>query len=236
MKEKSSIRFLKEMADLIKVLKTKKSSDLMKLMDISKALGDLNAARYKSFDITMPESMCKQALFAFNGDVYQGLKAEDFNAGDVKFAQDHLRILSGLYGLVRPLDMIQEYRLEMGCGLETSKAKNLYQYWGDKITDTLKDDMKKSKDKLLINLASEEYFNVINTSKFKDKLIHCRFEEKRGGTFKVISFSAKKARGFMARYIIKNRITQLEDLKHFSEERYTFSPQRSNDETLVFVR
>jgi len=181
LKDKSEVRFNSEMAELIEIMKTKKSSDLMKLMDISKALGDLNAQRYKEFDVSMPERLCKQALFAFNGDVYQGLKAEDLDTGDIKFAQDHLRILSGLYGLLRPLDMIQEYRLEMGCGLQTYKAKDLYQFWGDKISDLLKEDMKKSKDKILVNLASEEYFTVININKFKGNLIQIRFEEKRKG-------------------------------------------------------
>lgn len=236
LKDKSEIRFKQEMAELIKVMKTKKSADLMKLMDISKALGDLNALRYKDFDISMPDKKCKQALFAFNGDVYQGLKADDFDGGDVKFAQDHLRILSGLYGLLRPLDMIQEYRLEMGCGLRTAKAKDLYQYWGDKITDLLKEDMKKSKDQFLVNLASEEYFSAINTTKFKGNLIQVRFEEKRKGEFQVISFSAKKARGFMTRYIIKNRLKEINDLKNFSEEKYSFIDSRSKEDLFTFVR
>lgn len=236
LKDKTEVRFRSEMAELIKVLKTKKSSDLMKLMDISKALGDLNAQRYKNFDTTMPENQCKQALFAFNGDVYQGLKADDFDPGDVKFSQDHLRILSGLYGLLRPLDMIQEYRLEMGCGLQTPKAKDLYHYWGDKISILLKEDMKKAKDKILVNLASEEYFSVIHTDQFKGNLIHIRFEEKRQGNYQVISFSAKKARGFMARYIIKNRLTDVKDLKNFSEEKYSYMPSRSTEDQYTFVR
>ena len=236
LKDKTEVRFKPEMTELVKVLKTKKSSDLMKLMGISKALGDLNAQRYQDFDLSLPAIRCKQALFAFNGDVYQGLKADDFDNGDVKFAQDHLRILSGLYGLLRPLDMIQEYRLEMGCGLQTPKAKDLYQYWGDKISDLLKEDIKKSKDKFLVNLASEEYFSAINTNKFKGNLIHVRFEEKRKGEFQVISFSAKKARGFMARYIIKNRLTDVKDLKNFSEEKYSYMASRSKEDQYTFVR
>ena len=236
LKDKSEVRFNSEMAELIEIMKTKKSSDLMKLMDISKALGDLNAQRYKEFDVSMPERLCKQALFAFNGDVYQGLKAEDLDTGDIKFAQDHLRILSGLYGLLRPLDMIQEYRLEMGCGLQTYKAKDLYQFWGDKISDLLKEDMKKSKDKILVNLASEEYFTVININKFKGNLIQIRFEEKRKGEYQVISFSAKKARGFMARYIIKNRLKDVNDLKNFIEEKYSYTASRSKEDLFTFVR
>lgn len=236
LKDKTEVRFKSELAELIKVMKTKKSSDLMKLMDISKALGDLNVQRYKDFDISMPDKLCKQAMFAFNGDVYQGLKAGDFDSSEVKFAQDHLRIISGLYGLLRPLDMIQEYRLEMGCGLQTQKAKDLYQYWGDKISDLLKEDMKKSKDKILVNLASEEYFTAINTAKFKGNLIQVRFEEKRKGEYQVISFSAKKARGFMARYIIKNSLTDVKDIKNFAEEKYSFMASRSKEDLYTFVR
>ncbi|MEP7266646.1 MAG: peroxide stress protein YaaA [Saprospiraceae bacterium] len=236
LKEKSNVRFAQEMNALVKVMKTKKSGDLMKLMDISKTLADLNVRRYKEFDPKMPESKTKQAIFAFNGDVYQGLKAEDFDSSDIKFAQDHVRILSGLYGLLKPLDMIQEYRLEMGSQLKNGKNKNLYEFWGDKITDQLLADMKDSKDKTLINLASEEYFTAVNTNKFKDNLITVRFEELRSGDYKVISFNAKKARGYMARYIIKNRLKKAEDIKHFSEEKYQYMAKRSTTNTFTFVR
>lgn len=236
LKDFTSIRFTAETQELVKVMRKKSSADIMQLMGISKALGDLNASRYKSFDPSMSPAKSKQALFAFNGDVYVGLKAEDFDAGDVKFSQKHLRILSGLYGLLRPLDHIQEYRLEMGCGLHIGKSKSLYQYWGDKITDLLLDDMKVNKDKVLLNLASEEYFEVINTNKVMPNLTHVRFEEKRSGKYQVISFSAKKARGLMARYIIKNRITKLDDVKNFELDRYSFSSARSKDNTYTFVR
>jgi cytoplasmic iron level regulating protein YaaA (DUF328/UPF0246 family) len=234
--EFTSIRFVKETKELVQVMRKKSIADIMKLMDISKSLGELNAARYKAFDPDMSPAKCKQALYAFNGDVYVGLKAEDFNSGDIKFAQKHLRILSGLYGLLRPLDNIQEYRLEMGCGLHVGKNKSLYGFWGDKITDLLIEDMKANKDKILLNLASEEYFESINTNKFNSNLVHVRFEEKRAGKYQVISFSAKKARGLMARYLIKNRILKLDDVKNFDFERYAFAPERSKENQFVFVR
>jgi uncharacterized protein len=235
-KEFSQVRCTDEMTSLVHIMKTKKPADLMKLMDISKELADLNVNRYRSFDINMPKEKSKQALFAFNGDVYQGLQAQDFTAGDIKFAQTHLRILSGLYGLLRPLDLIQEYRLEMGSALKNPKGKNLYEFWGSTITSLLNADMAAAKDTALINLASEEYFEVLNPSLLKGKLIHIRFEEKRAKGYQVISFSAKKARGFMARYIIKNRLKQPTQIKNFSEERYSFEPNRSHENQYTFVR
>lgn len=224
------------MTDLVKYMKTKSSKDIMAMMDISKALGDLNAKRYQDFDTSMPAAKCKQALFAFNGDVYQGLHAEDFNAADVRFAQKHLRILSGLYGLLKPLDLIQEYRLEMGCAIHLPKIGNLYNYWGDKITHQIIEDMKLNKDKFFINLASEEYFQSVKEEKFGKNLIHIRFEEKRAGVYKVISFNAKKARGYMARHIIKNKLTKAEELKGFNSEKYSFDASRSNEQLFTFVR
>ncbi len=235
-KNTTPLRFPSETIKLVQVLKRKSSQDLMALMDISKPLGDLNVQRYRSFDISMPASKCKQALLAFNGDVYVGLKASDFDAADIKFAQNHLRILSGLYGLLRPLDLIQAYRLEMGCGLKVEKFNSLYQYWDSKITDLLLDDMKLSKSKFLINLASEEYFESIKIDKLKGKLINVRFEEKRSKGYQVISFSAKKARGLMVRFIIKNRLTKPDELKAFDLERYSFSQERSKADLFTFVR
>ncbi len=235
-KEATSIRFKEEAAHLVKVMKKKTSQDLMALMDISKALADLNVSRYQAFDPAMPIAKCKQSLFAFNGDVYVGLKAADFSPADVKFAQNHLRILSGLYGLLRPLDLIQEYRLEMGCGLKVGKNKNLYQYWDSKITDLIVNDMVASKDKVLVNLASEEYFASVKIEKLKCKLIQVRFEENRANGYQVISFSAKKARGFMARYIIQNKLSKPDDLKSFDVDRYSFNAERSTKDLFTFVR
>ncbi|MBK6392660.1 MAG: peroxide stress protein YaaA [Saprospiraceae bacterium] len=232
----TDIRFQSETAELVTLMRKKSSLDLIKLMDISKALADLNVKRFKSFDLTMPESLSKQAVFAFNGDVYVGLKAEDFNKGDLDFSQKHLRILSGLYGLLRPLDLIQEYRLEMGCGLKVGKSKNLYEYWGEKLTDKINQDMKETKDKILVNLASEEYYLAVKEKMLNHPVLHIRFEEKRAGKYQVISFSAKKARGYMARYIIKNRIKKSEDLKSFDLEKYSFEPLRSEKNLLTFVR
>jgi cytoplasmic iron level regulating protein YaaA (DUF328/UPF0246 family) len=234
--ESTQIRFTKETRELARVMKKQTPQDLIKLMDISKALADLNVQRYQDYDPKMPESRSKQALFAFNGDVYAGLKSSDFDRKDILFAQKHLRILSGLYGLLKPLDRIQEYRLEMGSALEVGNHKSLYSFWGNKVTDLLNQDMAENKDKILINLASEEYFHVIHPDRIKGKLIHIRFEEKRGKDYKVISFSAKKARGLMARFIIKNKLTRIEDLKAFDSEKYQFHPGRSRDDQLTFVR
>lgn len=236
LREESSPRFEKETGELIKCMKKKRSRDLMSLMDISKALAELNVKRFDQFESEPKDEHTKQALLAFNGDVYLGLKASDFDKKDLAYAQKHLRILSGLYGLLRPLDRIQAYRLEMGSMLHIGKHKSLYSFWGDKISTLLKEDMKETKDKVLINLASEEYFHVINPGKIDTGIIQVRFEEKRGGTFRVISFSAKKARGLMARYIIKNRLTRPADLKAFDTERYEFSPNRSSDNLYTFVR
>lgn len=236
LKESTQIRLPKETKALAATMKKQTSKDLMALMDISKNLADLNVLRYKEYDPKMPESRSKQALFAFNGDVYVGLKSSDFEAKDIAFAQKHLRILSGLYGLLKPLDRIQEYRLEMGSNLQIGSHKNLYSFWGNKISDLLNQDMVENKDSILINLASEEYFHVIRPERIRGKIIHIRFEEKRGKDYQVISFSAKKARGLMARFIIKNRLTRLEQLKAFDLEKYQFHSERSKEDLLTFVR
>ena len=236
LREESRPRFEKETGELIKCMKKKGSRDLMALMDISKALAELNVKRFNQFESEPMDENTKQALLAFNGDVYLGLKASDFDKKDLSYAQKHLRILSGLYGLLRPLDRIQAYRLEMGSMLHIGKHKSLYSFWGDKISSLLNEDMKEMKDKVLINLASEEYFHVVNPRKIENGIIQVRFEEKRGGVFQVISFSAKKARGLMARYIIKNRLSRPTDLKAFDTERYEFSPNRSSDILYTFVR
>ncbi len=236
LREESRPRFEKETGELIKCMKKKGSRDLMALMDISKALAELNVKRFNQFESEPMDENTKQALLAFNGDVYLGLKASDFDKKDLSYAQKHLRILSGLYGLLRPLDRIQAYRLEMGSMLHIGKHKSLYSFWGDKISSLLNEDMKEMKDKVLINLASEEYFHVVNPRKIENGIIQVRFEEKRGGVFRVISFSAKKARGLMARYIIKNRLSRPADLKAFDTERYEFSPNRSSDILYTFVR
>lgn len=236
LKESTQIRLPAETKALAAVMKKQTSKDLMALMDISKALADLNVRRYQEYDPKMPVAKSKQAILAFNGDVYVGLKSSDFDAKDLSFAQKHLRILSGLYGLLKPLDLIQEYRLEMGSNLHIGKHKSLYGFWGNKISDLLNQDMIENKDKVLINLASEEYYHVIRPERIQGKIIHIRFEEYRGKDYQVISFSAKKARGLMARYIIKNRLTRVEELKAFNDERYNFHPERSQNDQLTFVR
>lgn len=232
----SEIPFLKETKELASILKKMNAADLAKLMDVSDKIATLNVARNQSFSEKFDFDNAKQAILAFKGDVYLGLQADDFDSEDLSFAQNHLRILSGLYGLLRPLDLIQPYRLEMGTHLLTKKGKNLYEFWGDKITKAANESLQATNDNILVNLASQEYFAAINPKKLKGKIIHIHFKEKRNDKLQIISFSAKKARGIMARYAIRNRITEVEDLKAFREEGYLFQDAISTETEWVFVR
>jgi len=205
-------------------------------MGISDKLGELNYNRYRSYNSKDSIKSKKQAVLAFTGDVYTGMQTESFTKKDLKYAQNHLRILSGLYGLLRPLDAIQPYRLEMGTNLKNKKGKNLYEFWGDQITDTLNDDLSKSKINVIVNLASNEYFKVINKKKVGADILDIDFREYRGDTLKFISFNAKKARGMMFHYATKNNIKKVEDLKGFNYEDYSFSKENSTDSKWSFVR
>lgn len=236
LKRFSEISFPKETKELAGILKKMKSADLAKLMDVSDKIATLNVERNQSFSPKFDFDNAKQAILAFKGDVYLGLQADDFDSEDFSFAHNHLRILSGLYGLLRPLDLIQPYRLEMGTHLLTKKGKNLYEFWGDKITKAANESLQATKDNILVNLASQEYFAAINPKKLKGKIIHIHFKEKRNDKLQIISFSAKKARGMMARYAIRNRITEVEDLKGFREEGYLFQDAISTETEWVFVR
>jgi cytoplasmic iron level regulating protein YaaA (DUF328/UPF0246 family) len=229
-------RFQKEALKLIDVLKEKSEGDIGELMSISDKLATLNVERYRSFTKKKDPANSQQAVFAFRGDVYQGLQAESFNEEDLDFAQDHFRILSGLYGLLRPLDLIQPYRLEMGAKLKVKGDSNLYEYWHDKIVSRLNGDLKAQGDKLLINLASNEYFKAVDKKKLKAKVIDVDFLDFSSGKYKIISFYAKKARGMMSHYIIKNRIKEAEHLQGFDYEGYIYDANASNDEKLVFKR
>ncbi len=233
----ANTRFNDETQQLIDVLKTKSEEEVQELMSISDKLAQLNVERYDNFKKRIPKH-AKQAALAFQGDVYQGLEAEDFSQEEHDYAQQHIRILSGLYGLLRPLDLIQPYRLEMGTKLKTDKGNNLYDFWGDKITDQLKKDIKSQGDKILINLASNEYFKSINKKEFKKdfKIVDVEFKDFKNGKYKIISFFAKKARGLMARYIVKNQIEKIEDLKGFDLDGYSFDAQDSTDSKLAFKR
>lgn len=224
--------FLKDADYLAGKLKKLKPSELALLLDISPKLAQLNAERYANWKTETG----KQALFAYNGDVYDGLSATTLSGEEIEFALIHLRILSGLYGLLKPLDSIKPYRIEMGTAFATPKAENLYKYWGDRITDQLKKELKESGSNVLVNLASQEYFSAINTKKLKTRIITPSFKDLSNGKYAMISFFAKKARGMMCRFIIQNAITDFEMLVGFDEGGYHFNQELSKDDNWVFTR
>jgi len=209
-------------------------TDLRRLMGISADLAKLNQARFKAFDPDSDEGL--QAALAFAGDVYQGLDARSLAADDLHWAQDHLRILSGLYGLLRPLDRIQPYRLEMGTRLKTRRGSSLYDFWGDRISKALNADAGGHADPTLVNLASQEYFGAVDAKALKLPIVNIHFREEKDGESRIISFFAKKARGTMARYAIENRIDRAEDLKSFDRDGYGFQASPSTDNDWIFTR
>lgn len=236
LKKKTKLRFLPESQELIDVLKQKSASDLKSLMKVSDNIANLNVERYHNFQTPFSLKNAKQAILAFRGDVYTGLDADSFDDADLAFAQDHLRILSGLYGLIRPLDLMQPYRLEMGTKLQNDAGKNLYQFWDDKITKTINKDVKKSKAKAIINLASKEYFSAVQPKLLQADLYNVQFKEEKNGQFKIVAFFAKKARGMMCNYIIKNKLTEPEHLIGFDMDRYVYNEELSSERDLVFTR
>lgn len=223
---------LAESERLIPLLRKLSEKDLMQLMEISPKLAKLNRERYQQFKTPFTKENAKPCMLAFQGDVYTGLEAESFDKEDLAFAQKSLRILSGLYGLLRPLDLIQPYRLEMGIDLANSRGKNLYAFWGERITDALN----RAKEKLIVNLASQEYAGAVDLKKLHADWLTCVFKEKKGGDYKVVALFAKKARGMMARYIVKERIAKPEDLKNFHLGGYAFMPKLSSEKEFVFAR
>jgi cytoplasmic iron level regulating protein YaaA (DUF328/UPF0246 family) len=222
-----------EVKDLVGVLRKKSASEISKLMHLSDSLASLNEERFKTFRETFSPDNSKQAVLAFKGEVYAKMEADQFSAADLEFAQQHLRILSGLYGLLKPLDLIQPYRLEMGTPLKTKKGTNLYQYWGTKISKALNEV---GQGKTLVNLASQEYFKAVDQKTLKMPVISIHFKEHKDNRYQVVGFFAKQARGLMARYAILNRITDPEQLKGFAEEGYEFSAPLSTAQDWVFVR
>lgn len=230
--------FEKETQKLSKLLKKFSSSDLEKLMGISKKLAELNFERFQNFAPKFDLKNSKQALLVFDGDVYKPIEKENFAQKDFDFAQKHLRILSGFYGLLRPLDLIQPYRLEMGTDFKKTSAdiKNLYEFWGDKISEYLNLECKNAGAKYVINLASEEYFSVINPKKISAKIINIIFKENKNGVYKIVGINAKKARGLMTNFIVKNKISDPEDLKKFKIEKYHFEKTMSDELNFTFVR
>ncbi|MCL4147961.1 UNVERIFIED_CONTAM: hypothetical protein GTU68_031395 [Idotea baltica] len=205
-------------------------------MSLSEKLSELNYNRYKSFSLPFNKKNSKQAILAFTGDVYTDIDTDNYREKDFEYAQNHLRIISGLYGLLRPLDLIQPYRLEMKTKLKIGSNKDLYSFWGNKLTKQVSKDLEKQNDKIIINLASNEYFSAINPKEVDSNLITPIFKEKKGSDYKIIAIYAKRARGLMTNYIIKNRIKNITQLKKFDLDNYSFNKSLSNDNDLVFTR
>lgn len=228
----SSPHFLKDADYLAAKLSKLKSNGLGSLLDVSPKLAQLNAERYAAWKTTNP----KQAIYAYNGDVYDGLEAKTLTIQEIEFAQNKLRILSGLYGLLRPLDSIKPYRIDMGTAFSTPKGENLYKFWGDRITDQLNKSIKESGSNILVNLASQEYFAAVNTKKLKARIITPSFKDRSNDKYAMISFFAKRARGMMSRFIIQNEITDFEMLVGFDSGGYHFNHGLSKGDNWVFTR
>ncbi|MBN1820830.1 MAG: peroxide stress protein YaaA [Prolixibacteraceae bacterium] len=228
--------FLPESEIIMNKLKKLKPVWISKLMGISASLGQVNFERFQNWHLPFTNENAKQAVLAFNGDVYQGLNAETLKEGQFEFIQKHLRILSGLYGVLRPLDLMQPYRLEMGTQFPVGRKKDLYQFWKAKITMKINDEISATGSEYLINLASNEYYKSIDVKKIKAKIITPQFKDLSNGEYKMISFFAKKARGLMVRFIVENKITNPDELTAFHTEGYIFNPRLSEENTPVFTR
>ena len=228
---------LKESKILIKELQNKSPDDLSNLMGLSEKLSLLNFERNMNWKAPIkPSPTARQAIYAFKGDVYKGLEVGSLNKKEINYAQKHLAILSGLYGLLKPLDLIYPYRLEMGTKMQNLKGKNLYEFWGSKITETINALLSGHKNKDLINLASIEYFSSVNVDKLDGLCISPVFKDFKNGKFKIISFFAKKARGMMARFIIQNKVDSIEQIKEFDIAGYKYSIKDSTEFSPVFIR
>lgn len=226
--------YLDASESLVGILRDYSAQEIAQLMGVSDKIAGLNVARFQEWQIPYPEDHAKQALLAFKGDVYTGLDAESFQREDFLFAQKHLRILSGLYGLLRPMDLMLPYRLEMGTKLGSAAGKDLYAFWGETITQGLNQQLKPNE--VLVNLASNEYFKAVKPKLLKGPVITPIFKDEKNGKYKIISFFAKKARGLMAAYAIKHRINDPEQLKAFDEHGYCFNPAMSSETEWVFLR
>lgn len=228
--------FQKESTALIKTLRQLGPADLSALMGISTKLADLNYQRYADWEPQFTDSNARPAALAFAGDVYHGLQAGEYSERDFNYAQKHLRILSGLHGLLRPLDLIQPYRLEMGTRLETDRGTDLYAFWGSRVTTALNAALAESGTRFLINLASQEYFGVLQPQSLNGRLINVQFKDFKNGSYKFMSFYGKQARGLMASYIIQQRVSTLKALRAFDWQGYYFSEDASTDDDWVFRR
>ncbi len=229
-------RLLSETGQLIEVLRKKSPRDLMKLMDISEKLAAENVQRYHQYSETFDSTNARPAMYAFSGDVYRGLDVHSLNKKQVEYCEKHIRILSGLYGILRPMDLIQAYRLEMGTSLRIGKSKDLYQFWRQKITDQLQADLLQTNSKYLINLASQEYVQVLDFSIISVPVLHIHFREYRDNKLRFLSFNAKRARGLMARYMAISSCKKADDLKAFNLDKYGFDPDLSDATHWYFIR
>lgn len=228
--------YVDDAAELITLLKEKTPAEIASLMNLSDKLASLNVARYHEWQPHFRAPEARPALFAFKGDVYTGLDVSRFSAPDLSFAQQHLRILSGLYGLLRPLDLMRPYRLEMGTDLTNLRGKNLYEFWGDTLTHAVNAAMAEQGDDVLINLASQEYFRAISPKKLSGRLITPQFRDEKNGQFKIISFFAKKARGRMAAWLIQERRAAPDALRDYTVDGYRYDANLSRPDAPVFTR
>lgn len=229
-------RLLKDTKALAGLLRKKSRAKLQDLMHISENLADLNYQRYQAFTLPLTKENAKPAIFAFRGDVYQDLEADTFSAKELAHADQQIRILSGLYGLLRPTDLMQAYRLEMGTKLKNRRGKNLYEFWGDRITKLLNEDLDQGRENLVLNLASQEYFKSVNPKKLKARLLTAHFKEEKAGKYRVVAFNAKRARGRMANLITREGITEAEPLKSLVVNDYIFDATQSTENDWVWVK
>ena len=228
--------YLEESQLLIERARRYSAHDLVELMEVSLAIAELNVERFANWHTPFTPQNAKQALLAFRGEVYNGLQAQTLDEAALAFAQEHLRILSGLYGLLRPLDLMQPYRLEMGRPIDTARGRNLYEFWGSLITDGINAQLKAIKSEYLINLASSEYFKAVKPKQVNGTIITPEFKEKKNGEYKMLGVYAKKARGLMSRFVIDNRVTEPQALKQFEVEGYRFNAKLSSELKWVFTR
>jgi len=227
---------LDESKQLVNEAKKLDVKDIRELMDVSENIAILNVERFHTWQTPFTPENAKPAIFAFKGDVYSGIQIEKYTEEDLEYAQEHLRILSGLYGVLKPLDLIQPYRLEMKTKLNNPRGQNLYQFWGDRITEVLNRDLEKQIEKVLVNLASNEYFKAVKPKKLIGRLLNITFKEIKNGEARVVAIFAKRARGMMADFIIRNRIEHAEEIKEFGAGGYSYSPQESTENNWVFTR
>ena len=234
--EHTTPQFLDDAEELIEVMRGYSRPQLQKLMDISEKLAELNYNRYRDFETPFSPDNARQAIFAFTGDVYRDFRLDDYDTEQFAFLQDHVRILSGLYGLLRPLDLMQAYRLEMGTKLKTDRGESLYDFWGASIAEAINAAMDATNDEVVLNLASNEYFRAVGKRRLNGRVLNVKFKDLRGDTYRTISFYLKRLRGTMTDYMVRHRITDPEGLKEFNELNYYFSEERSSDNQFVFLR